>query len=77
MGFKVARCFLIPFVPLTVIAVAPVHSDSIEPFDLFVRQLSFRVRPLLACDPPSQPFTSRCHIGARDIQVSVLCVVDS
>ena len=75
MGIKVALCLLIPFVPLTVITVAPVHPDTVETLDLFVRQFSFRVRPLLACDPLSQPFTSRCHIGTRDIQVSVFLVV--
>ena len=75
MGIKIALCFLISFVPLAIVAVTPVHPDSVEPLDLFVCQLSFRVRPLLACDPLSQPFTSRCYIGTRDIQVAVFLVI--
>ena len=75
MGIKVALCLLIAFVPLAVIAVAPVHPNPVEPLDLFVRQFSFRVRPLLACDPLPQPFTSRCHIGTWDSQVAVFLIV--
>ena len=75
MGIKIAFSFLIPFVPLAVIAIAPVHPDTVEPFDLLVCQLSFGVRPLLACDPLPQPFTSRCHIGTWDIQVAIFLIV--
>ena len=75
VGIKVALGFLISFVPLAVIAITPVHSDPAEPLDLFLRQFSFRIRLLLACDPLPQPFASRCHIGTRDIQVAVFLIV--
>ena len=75
MGFKITFCFLISLVPLAVIAVAPVHPDPVEPFDLLLRQLSFRVRPLLICKPYSKPFPGRCYIGAGNIQVPVFLVI--
>ena len=75
MGIKIALCLLIPLVPLAVIAIAPVHPDPAEPLDLLVCQLAFWVRPLLAFDPLSQPFASRCHIGTWDIQVAVFLII--
>ena len=75
MGIKIVLCLLIPFVPLAIVAIAPVHPDTVETLDLFVCQFSFRVRPLLACYPLPQPFTSRCYIGTWDIQVAVFLIV--